>query len=126
MPATTAPARRISPSSAFASVFHRIAAGAKSALVWEQAHVAPEAGVIEGATSLIPGVGGQAEDIEKLAFAALGALAVVVHANPPAKGGAASLSKLAAATGISEEVLSGIAAYLALNPSVVTEAESLL
>lgn len=124
MHATTAPVRTLDH--AFAAVFHKIVAGANTALEWEQRNVAPEAGVIEGVTSLIPGVGGTAEDVEKLAFAALGALAVMVHANPAPKGGASSLSALATATGVSEDVLSGIAAYLALNPTVVTEAESLL
>ena len=127
MPSVQPASSNKSPAQAFATVFHKIAAGAKTALEWEQAHVAPESSGIEDVTGLIPGVGGPAEDVEKLAFAALGALAVVVHATPQtSSAGAPALSTLARTTGISVDVLAGIAAYLALNPSVVTEAESLL
>lgn len=114
---------------AFAAVFHKIAVGARSSLEWEQKYIAPEAGGIEAVSSLIPGVGGDVSDVEKLAFAALGAIAAAVHANPgvvTASSGPSTGSKTSLATTISGDVLSGVAAYLALNPSVVAEAEALL
>src|SRR5271168_848482 len=100
MPTIQPPSTNKSSAQAFATVFHKIAARAKTALEWEQTHVAPESSGIEDVTGLIPGLGGPAEDVEKLAFAALGALAVVVHATPQTTAGTPTLSKLAKSTGI--------------------------
>lgn len=106
---------------AFASVFHDIATGAKAILSWEQRKVQPDAVPIEALSTLIPVYGPEIAIMERLSFAALGAVAAAWHVNGK------DVQKTATANpSLSSDLLTATANFLQLNPSLITQAENLV
>lgn len=105
---------------AFASVIHDAYVGAKAVAHFEQKKIQPLAPEVEGLSALIPVYGPEIELIERLAFSCLGSIAALVN-----KHGSAEKAS-AAAPELDVNVLTGVAAFLQLNPSLVTKAASLL
>ena len=106
---------------AFASVFHDIATGAKAILSWEQRKVQPDAVPIEALSALIPVYGPEIAIMERLSFAALGAVAAAWHIN-----GQDATKAAAANPNLSSDLLVAVANFLQLNPTLVTQATNLV
>ncbi|HTV54146.1 MAG TPA: hypothetical protein VMI06_04445 [Terriglobia bacterium] len=105
---------------AFASGFHDVAVGARAVLAWEQKKVQPDAPQIETISALVPVYGPEIVIMERLAFASLGVLADMVHAN-------GSAAKAAAQNpGIGLELLQAVESLLQANPSLISQAEALV
>jgi hypothetical protein len=105
---------------AFAAVLQDTYKAARAVSDFEQKKIQPDAAGIEAVSSLIPVYGAEITLIEKLAFASLGVIAALLHKYGTPEKAAAS------APGLSLDVLTGVAAFLQLNPSLVTKADSLV
>ena len=105
---------------AFASGFRDIITGARAVLNWEQQKVQPDAPQIEALTAMVPVYGTAAATVERLAFAALGSLAAIVHTS----GGAANAQTKA--SGVQPEILQSIETLLKQNPTFVSQVQSLI
>jgi hypothetical protein len=105
---------------AFASVFQDIETGAKAVFMWEQKDVQPNATQIELLSALVPGYGPEIVIMERLAFAALGAVANIVNQtkNPT--------TAAAQNPGIAVEIFQDVVQFLAANPTLVTQAVQII